>query len=127
MFYSSKEKKMVTLSEYAARMPEDQKYIYYAAGDSVERLGKLPQAEMVIDKGYEILYFTEEVDEFAIQMLRQYDEKDFKSVSGGDLGLDADEDKTSDSDEENKALFEKMKEVLSGKVKDVRVSRRLKN
>ena len=67
MFYSSKEKKMVTLDEYFSRMPEEQKYIYYAAGESNERIEKLPQTEVVLDKGYEILYFTEDVDEFAIK------------------------------------------------------------
>jgi molecular chaperone HtpG len=128
MFYSSKEKKMVTLAEYAERMPEDQKYIYYAAGDSVERIEKLPQAEAVRDKGYEILYFTEEVDEFAIQMLREYAEKSFKSISGGDLGLeDSDDDAKDTRDDDNKALFDEMKTILGDKVKDVRSSKRLKN
>ena len=125
LFYSSKEKKLVTLSEYIERMPEDQKYIYFASGDSVERIDKLPQTELVADKGYEILYFTDEVDEFAIQMLRSYKEKEFKSVSGGDLGIDLDD--TKEETEENKALFDQMKEALDGKVKDVRASKRLKN
>ena len=69
MFYSSKEKKMVTLDEYVSRMADDQKYIYYASGESNERIEKLPQTELVSDKGYEILYFTEDIDEFAIKML----------------------------------------------------------
>ncbi len=127
MFYSSKEKKMVTLGEYVARMPEDQKYIYYAAGDSVDRIDKLPQAESVRDKGYEILYFTEEVDEFAIQILQQYNDKAFKSVSGGDLGLDDSEEDNKDTGEDDKALFDEMKTILGDKVKDVRSSKRLKN
>jgi len=80
MFHSSTEEKMVTLAEYVSRMKEDQKYIYYAAGESKERIAALPQAEMVADKGYEILYFTEDVDEFAIRMLREYDGKEFKSM-----------------------------------------------
>lgn len=86
MFYSSKEKKMVTLNEYVSRMPEDQKYIYYAAGESNERIEKLPQIEIVLDKGYEVLYFTDDVDEFAIKMMIKYKEKEFKSISSGDLG-----------------------------------------
>ena len=85
MFYSSKEKKLVTLDEYVSRMPEDQKYIYYASGDSIERIEKMPQTELVADKGYEILYFTEDVDEFAIRMLMSYKDKEFKSVSSATL------------------------------------------
>lgn len=126
MFYSSKEKKMVTLAEYVERMPEEQKYIYYAVGESNERIEKLPQTELVKDKGYEILYFTEEIDEFAIRMLMNYKEKEFKSVSSGDLGIEADE-KDEVVSEENKDLFESMREALSGKVKSVKVSKRLKN
>jgi len=128
MFYSSNEKKLVTLDEYVSRMPEDQKFIYYAAGESVERIEKLPQVELVADKGYEILYFTEEIDEFAIKMLMNYQEKEFKSVSSGDLGI---EEETNDKDEEtskeNQELFAAMKDVLAGRVKDVRASKRLKS
>ncbi|MBY0096171.1 molecular chaperone HtpG [Mesobacillus maritimus] len=128
MFYSSKEKKLVTLDEYVSRMPEDQKYIYYASGDSNERIEKLPQTELVADKGYEILYFTEEIDEFAIKMLMNYKEKEFKSVSSGDLGIEEENKETEESTEqESKELFEAMKEVLGGKVKDVRASKRLKS
>ncbi|BDB01828.1 molecular chaperone HtpG [Clostridium botulinum] len=129
MFYSSKEKKMVTLAEYVSRMPEDQKYIYYAVGESNERIEKLPQIEGVLDKGYEVLYFTDDIDEFAIKMLMNYKEKEFKSVSSGDLGIEGEEkENTSNSDDKkNKELFESMKDILSGKVKDVRASKRLKN
>lgn len=127
MFYSSKEKKLVTLDEYVERMPEDQKFIYYATGDSVERIEKLPQTELVADKGYEILYFTEDIDEFAIKMLMSYKEKEFKSVSSGDLGIEESDKDTDTKDEENKELFEYMKNLLDGKVKDVRVSKRLKS
>ncbi len=129
MFYSSTEKKMVTLDEYVERMKEEQKYIYYAAGESNDRLDKLPQTELLTDKGYEILYFTDEVDEFAIKMLMSYKEKEFKSVSSKDLGIDIEEEnkKTQEIKEENKDLFEFMKESLDGKVKDVRPSVRLKN
>lgn len=129
LFYSSKEKKLVTLDEYVSRMPEDQKYIYYASGDSYERIEKLPQTEMVADKGYEILYFTEDIDEFAIKMLTSYEEKEFKSVSSADLGIDSDEGEKQTEAEENeyKDLFESMKEILADKVKNVRASKRLKS
>jgi len=126
MFYSSKEKKMVTLDEYVSRMPEEQKYIYYAVGDSIERIDRLPQTELVADKGYEILYFTEDIDEFAIKMLTKYKDKEFRSVASGDLGIEIDEN-TNNANEENKELFEHMKKVLSGKVKDVSASKRLKH
>ncbi|MEC1721264.1 molecular chaperone HtpG [Schinkia azotoformans] len=129
LFYSSKEKKLVTLDEYVSRMPEDQKYIYYASGDSVERIDKMPQTELVAEKGYEILYFTDEIDEFAIKMLMTYKEKEFKSVSSGDLGIEAEENQEDKAAEqiENKELFSYMKEILAGKVKDVRISKRLKS
>ena len=129
MFYSSKEKKMVTLDEYVSRMPEEQKYIYYATGESNERIEKLPQAELVSDKGYEILYFTDDVDEFSIKMMMSYKDKEFRSVSGSDLGIELEDKKNlSDTEEkDNKELFEHMKSILSGKVKDVRASVRLKN
>ncbi|GAQ18187.1 high temperature protein G [Oceanobacillus picturae] len=128
LFHSSKEKKLVTLEEYVSRMPEDQKYIYYAIGDSIDRIDKLPQTEMVAEKGYEILYFTDEIDEFAIKMLMNYKEKEFKSVSSGDLGIDEEEnEEAKEKEEENKELFDAMKEVLTGKVKNVRASKRLKS
>lgn len=127
MFYSSKEKKMVTLDDYVSRMPEDQKFIYYATGESNERIEKLPQTELVSDKGYEILYFTEDIDEFAIKMLMTYKEKEFKSVSSGDLGIEETNKDTDEKDEEHKELFDYMKNILMGKVKDVRVSKRLKS
>ncbi|MED0716011.1 molecular chaperone HtpG [Aeribacillus sp. FSL K6-1121] len=125
MFYSSKEKKLVTLQEYVSRMPEEQKYIYYATGDSYERIEKLPQTELVADKGYEILYLTEDIDEFAIKMLMTYKEKEFKSVSSGDLGISEEENKK-ETEKEHKELFEQMKSILGDKVKDVRASKRLK-
>ncbi|WP_042221063.1 molecular chaperone HtpG [Oceanobacillus manasiensis] len=128
LFHSSKEKKLVSLEEYVSRMPEDQKYIYYAIGDSIDRIEKLPQTEMVAEKGYEILYFTEEIDEFAIKMLMNYKEKEFRSVSSGDLGIEDEEnEETKEKEEENKELFQAMKEVLADKVKDVRASKRLKS
>ncbi|MCM3602941.1 molecular chaperone HtpG [Robertmurraya korlensis] len=128
MFYSSKEKKLVTLDEYVSRMPEDQKYIYYASGESVERIEKLPQTELVADKGYEILYFTDDIDEFAIRMLMNYKEKEFKSVSSGDLGIEEQTDEKESAEQtENQELFEYMKTALGEKVKAVRVSKRLKS
>ncbi|GAB6929058.1 molecular chaperone HtpG [Paenibacillus sp. JCM 10914] len=129
LFTSSKEKKLVSLDEYVSRMPEDQKYIYYASGDSIDRIEKLPQTEMVLDKGYEILYFTDDVDEFAIKMLTKYKEKEFKSVSSGDLGIESESDKQESETEQNdnKELFESMATLLSGKVKAVKASKRLKS
>ncbi|MEN6350175.1 MAG: molecular chaperone HtpG [Syntrophomonas sp.] len=129
LFYSSTQKKMVTLEEYAARMPEEQKYIYYASGESIERIEKLPQAELVADKGYEILYFTEDVDAFAIAMLNTYKDKEFKSVSSGDLGIEAEEnpEEAQSEDKNRQELFTYMKNNLADKVKDVRASKRLKN
>lgn len=128
MFHSSKEKKPVTLDEYVSRMPEDQKFIYYAAGDSIERIEKLPKAELVLDKGYELLYLTDDVDEFALKILTAYKDKSFKSVSDSDLGIEADE-KNEESEKEEKRheeLFGAMKELLSGKVSAVKASKRLK-
>lgn len=128
MFYSSKEKKLVTLDEYVSRMPDGQKYIYYATGESINRIEKMPQTELVADKGYEILYFTEDIDEFAIKMLMNYKEKEFRSVSSGDLGFEEEDKKETEAEEkENKDLFDFMKKALNGKVKDVRASHRLKS
>lgn len=127
MFYSSKEKKLVSLDEYVTRMLEDQKYIYYATGETIDRIDKLPQTELVAEKGYEILYFTEDIDEFAIKMLINYKEKEFKSVSSADIDIEANEDSEAIDKDENKELFEWMKETLSGKVIDVRASRRLRS
>ena len=129
MFYSSTEEKLVTLDEYVSRMKEDQKYIYYATGESNERIAKLPQTELVADKGYEILYFTEDVDEFAIKMLMNYKDKEFRNVSSGDLGIETDEEQKEAEKEatDNKELFDKMKEILADKVKEVKASKRLRS
>ena len=128
MFYSSGQKKLVTLDEYVDRMKEDQKYIYYACGESVARIDSLPQTELVKDKGFEILYFTDNVDEFAIKMLMNFKEKEFKSVSAGDLDIDTPEEKEEikAKEEDAKELFKFMEEKLVGKVKTVRLSKRLK-
>ncbi len=129
MFYSSKEKKLITLNEYVENMKEDQKYIYYASGDSVDRIDRAPQTELLKNKGYEILYLTDEIDEFAIKMLNTYKEKEFKSVSSGDLGLEDQKEKEELEEEikENKDLFASMKEYLDKKIKDVKPSKRLIN
>lgn len=117
-----------TLEEYVSRMKEDQKFIYFASGSSIARIESLPQTEMVKDKGYEILYFTDHVDEFCIQMLHDYEGKEYKSVSADDLGLetDAEKEEIKKAEEDNKALFDFMTEKLAGKVKQVKLSQRLK-
>ena len=127
MFYSSSEKDMVTLEEYVNRMKEDQQYIYYASGDSVDRIDKLPQAERIKDEGFEILYFVDEVDEFAIKMLDSFEEKEFRSISGSDLGLPDEKEETEEKQEDLTGLFDEMKKALGEKVKSVRLSKRLKN
>lgn len=129
LFHSSSENKLVSLAEYVSRMKEEQKYIYYATGESVARIEHLPQAELVKDKGFEILYLTDDIDEFAIQMMREYQEKQFKSISAGDLDLETEEEKEEikKQEEENKDLFAAMKEALGDKVSKVRLSQRLKS
>ncbi|MBS6700134.1 MAG: molecular chaperone HtpG [Clostridiales bacterium] len=129
LFYSSSEQKLVTLEEYVSRMKEDQKYIYYAGGESREQIERLPQTELVKEKGYEILYLTDDVDEFALQMMHDYSEKEFKSVSASDLDLDTEEEKKEfeKQAEENKDLLTFMKDALDGKVKAVVLSKRLKS
>ncbi|MEG2053736.1 MAG: molecular chaperone HtpG, partial [Oscillospiraceae bacterium] len=128
MFASSTEKKLVTLKEYVSRMKEDQKFIYYAAGESVNKLDMLPQTEALKEKGFEILYLTEDVDEFCLKMLQKYEDKDFKNVSDGDLGLETEEEKEAGKkqNDDNKELLDIMKEALGDKVKEVRLSSKLK-
>lgn len=151
LFHSAKENKLITLEEYVDAMPkapeteekaegeaaeteqpktEGQKYIYYAAGDSVERLSKLPAAERVLEKGYDILYLTADVDEFVLQVLREYSGKEFRNISSGeDLGLEteAEKEQAKAENEQNKDLFAAMKEALGDKVTEVRLSTRLKS
>jgi len=129
MFYSSKAEKLIPLSEYIKNMPEEQKVIYYASGESIALLDKLPQAEQVRDKGYEILYLTDEIDEFVIRMLGKFEEKDFRSVIDGDLELESDEDKeeTERQETESKDVLDFVKESLDGKVAAVRLSSKLKS
>lgn len=129
MFYSSTEKELVTLKEYVERMEDDQKYIYYATGETADKIAKLPQLEVFADKGYEVLFFTDEVDEFAIKMLGAYDEKEFKSISSGDLDLEAKDDESqedSPESDENKELFDFIAESLGGKIKSAKASKKLR-
>ena len=124
MFYSAKEQKMVTLDEYIEKMSEGQKCIYFAAGDDADRLGKLPNAQLVLSKGYDLLLCTEDVDEFCLQMMHDYKEKEFKNINAGDLGLETEEEKKAaeETANENKDLFEEIKKALNGKVKEVKVN-----
>ena len=129
MFYSSTEKELVTLKEYVERMEEEQKYIYYATGETADKIAKLPQLEVFADKGYEVLFFTDEVDEFAIKMLGAYSEKEFKSISSGDLDLENQDDESqedSPESDENKELFDFIAESLGGKIKSAKASKKLR-
>ena len=130
MFYSSTEKALVTLSEYVSRMKHEQKYIYYASGETVEQIDRLPQTELLKEKGYEILYLTDSIDEFALQVMREFDEKQFKSVSGEDLDIEESKEEKEAAEkqaEESKDLLQFMKESLDGKVSEVKLSHRLKS
>jgi len=127
LFYSSTEEKLTTLSEYVSRMKEGQKYIYYACGENLKKISQLPQTELLREKGYEMLFLTEEVDEFAVQMLQSHKEKAFRSVSGGDLGLESgdEKEKADKLEEESKEILGFIKEKLGERVKEVRLSRKL--
>lgn len=129
MFTSSKDEKMATLKEYVGRMQKDQKPIYYAAGGSIDAVKMLPQTEAVIAKGFEVLYFTEEVDEFAIKMLREYDKHEFMNVCDKSLDIDSKEDKEKlkTENESSVSMFDLMKEALDKKVDEVRFSTALKD
>ena len=129
LFCSSADKKLTTLKEYVSRMKEGQKYIYYACADSIERADLLPQTETVKDHGFEILYMTDPIDEFAVRMLMKYDDKEFKSVSADDLGLETEEEKKEAAQkvEENKDMLAFLKEALDGKVSEVILSQKLKS
>lgn len=128
LFYSSTEKKMVTLSEYVSRMKEDQQYIYYACGETIERAMQLPQADAVSEKGYEMLCLTDNIDEFAIKMLINYEEKEFRNISADEIDLQNEDEKkeTEKLKESKKDMLDFMKDALDGKVKEVRISTRLK-
>ena len=126
LFYSSTEKKPVTLDEYVSRMKEDQTSIYYAAGDSLDKIDKLPQTELLQESGTEILYFTEEVDEFVAQTLRTYQEKEFRSVLDQELS-EGDAKRAEEAGDSHKATFDFVKETLGDQVKEVKASARLKS
>lgn len=129
MFYSSTEKKLVTLSEYVSRMKDGQDKIFYACGESVDKIDLLPQVENVKDKGYEVLYLTEYVDEFAIQMLMDYEGKKFANVSSEALDLDTEDEKKEleEKNSSNKEMFDEMTSLLDNEIKEVRFTNKLKN
>ena len=126
MFYSSTEKKPVTLEEYVGRMKEDQKYIFYAAGETAEKVDRLPQTELLKDQGIEILYFTEEADEFCAQVIHDYQDKEFRSVLDQEIEEGAKE-KAAEAQDAHKAAFDFVKETLGESVLEVRASTRLKS
>ena len=129
LFWSSKEQKLVTLQEYVDGMAEGQEHIYFAAGESRQRLSQLPQMELLQDKGYDVLFFTEDVDEFIPQTLQKFAEKDFKNIASDDLGLTSDEEKKAmeEKNEAAKPTLDFIKETLGDRVKDVRLSATLKS
>jgi len=128
LFYSSTEKKMVTLKEYVERMKEDQKAIYYASGETVDKIDLLPQVEAFKEKGYEVLYLTDNIDEFVLQVLMQYEEKTFKNVTtnGDDLETIDEKEQLEKVNEDNKDMFTFMKEAINSSVKEVRFTHKLK-
>lgn len=129
MFHSSKENKLVSLADYIARMPEEQKFIYFACGESIAHIDKLPQTEQLKEKGFEMLYMTDEVDEFAVQILGEFEGKQFKSINADDLGLETEDEKkeAEKQAEDNKDMLENLKESLGGAVSKVIVSHKLKS
>ena len=129
IFKSSTEEKQTTLKEYVERMKENQKFIYYATGESAEKIKKMPQMELLMDQGYEVLYFTDEIDEFAIKVLMNYENVEFKSIADDDLGIEQSEEEKKEAEaknEESKDLLESIKEALGDKVTAVKLSTRLK-
>jgi molecular chaperone HtpG len=129
IFYSQKAGKLIPIAEYVKNMAEDQKYIYYACGESTQKLDKLPQAESVREKGYDILYLTEDVDEFVVRTLGKFEDKEFRSVNDDDLGIETEEEKkeTEKIETENKDLLEFIKESLGGKIVAAKLSHKLKS
>ena len=129
IFYSAKEERMITLDEYISAMPEAQKYIYFAASDSIERAAKLPNTEAVLDHGFDVLLCSDNVDEFCFQIMRTFKEKSFKNVGGGNLELETEEEKKAaeDAAQANKGILEAIKDALNGKVKAVKTSAVLKD
>jgi len=130
LFYSSTEKKLISLDEYLAKMGEEQKYIYYAPGETVEKIDLLPQTEAAKAKGYEILYMTDEIDEFVVKVIHDYKGKEFKSVSDEDMSAeatDAEKEAIKKAEEDNKDLLSFIKETLGENVEEVTLSNRLKD
>lgn len=129
LLFTSSQGKLVTLDEYVTAMPEEQKFIYYATGESVARIEQLPQTELVKDKGFEILYLTDNVDEFALKMLMNYKEKEFKNVSSDDLGIENTEkqEEVKAKEEENADMLKSMADFLGESVSKVVLSKRLKS
>ena len=129
LFTSSRDKKLVSLEEYVSRMSDDQKEIYYVSGETIDKCDKLPQTEWVKEKGYEILYLVDDVDEFVLSVLNSYKEKTFKAINQGDLDLSSDEEKEAlkSKAEEKKDLLTSLKDALKEQVVDVRLSSRLKS
>ena len=129
LFYSSKEDKYTTLSEYVSRMKEDNKDIYYASGESIDKIKMLPQVEMLLDKGYEVLYLTEYLDEFVIKTIGEYQEKKFVNVTDKELDIDSKEEKEEleKINKDNTDLLSLMKETLTDSVKEVRFTNKLKD
>ena len=127
LFYSAKQQKMVTLAEYAEAMPEDQKSIFFATGEAIDRLAKRPIVNTVLGKGFDVLLCPQDVDEFCFMSMNKYNEKQFKNVAGGDLGLETEDEKSAAEaiTKENEGLFSEMQKALEGKVKRVAVSARL--
>ena len=123
MFPSSNSDKLTTLAEYLDRMPEEQKYIYFATGESAQTIAKLPQAELVLNKGFEILYCTQDIDEFTLQTLAEYNGKQFKSVDSDDLGIEP--EKSEDSAEDNADVLKFVRDALGDKVSEVIASKKL--
>ena len=126
LFYSSTEKKLVTLDEYVSRMQEGQKYIYFASGDTVDAVDHIPQTELLKDRGMEILYFTDKADEFLSDILRSYKDKPFRSATDGDLDLPGEAEKQEQDEQQYKEAFAFIKEALGGQVSEVKASARLK-
>ena len=128
LYYSAVQKKYITLKEYVEAMKDDQKEIFFASGETNDRIDHLPTVEMLKDKGFDILYLTDNVDEFCIQMLRDYQEKPFKNINQGNLDIDNEEEKKEleKVNEDNKDLLETLKDVLKDQVQDVKISSRLK-
>lgn len=129
MFHSSTQQKLTSLADYVSRMPEEQKFIYFACGESVAHIDKLPQTEQLKEKGFEMLYMTDEVDEFAVQILNEFEGKQFKSINADDLGLESEEEKkeAEKQAEDNKDMLNSIKESLNGAVSKVVVSHKLKS